>query len=83
MAHEEHARLSRDEPVPPPGEPIHLPGASYLPVLVAFGFMLALVGVVVTPVIFVIGLLITIVAIVRWVLQVREEMAELPLEHPH
>ena len=30
-----------------------------------------------------IGLAITVVAIVRWVGQTREEIAELPLEHEH
>ena len=36
------------EPAPPPGEAIHLPEPSYLPVLTAFGIALALVGVVIT-----------------------------------
>ncbi len=69
--------------VPPPGEPIHLPDPSYLPVLVAAGTTIAIIGVVVNLVIFAIGLLITLVATVRWIRQTREEMAELPLEHPH
>jgi len=69
--------------VPPAGEPIHLPDPSYLPVLVAAGITLAVVGVVINLVIAAIGLLIALVAMVRWVRQTREEMAELPLEHPH
>jgi len=79
MAEEVH----QDDHVPPPGEPIHLPDPSYLPVLVAAGTTIAIIGVVVNLVIFVIGLLITLVATVRWARQTREEMAELPLEHPH
>jgi hypothetical protein len=79
MAEEVH----QDDHVPPPGEPIHLPDPSYLPVLVAAGTTIAIIGVVVNLVIFVIGLLITLVATVRWIRQTREEMAELPLEHPH
>jgi len=75
--------IPQDDRVPPPGEPIHLPDPSYLPVLVAAGTTIALIGVVVNLVIFVIGLLITLVATVRWARQTREEMAELPLEHPH
>ncbi len=75
--------LHQGDHVPPPGEPIHLPDPSYLPVLVAAGTTIALIGVVVNLVIFVIGFVITLVAIVRWVRQTREEMAELPLEHPH
>ena len=68
------------EPAPPPGEAIHLPGPSYLPVLTAFGISLALVGVVISFVITAIGALIAIVAIVRWVRETREDMSELPLE---
>ncbi len=75
--------IPQDDRVPPPGEPIHLPDPSYLPVLVAAGTTIALIGVVVNLVIFVIGFVITLVAMVRWVRQTREEMAELPLEHPH
>ena len=71
------------EHVPPPGEPIHLPGPSYLPIIVAAGTTLALVGVVINWALFGIGLAITVVAIVRWVGQTREEIAELPLEHEH
>lgn len=76
-------RIAHDEPVPPAGEPIHLPAPSYLPVLVAAGTTLALVGVVVNYVLVALGLAITLVASVRWVRQTRAEIAELPLEHPH
>ena len=73
--------MAADDQVPPPGEPIHLPGPSYLPVLVAFGLMIALVGVVLSWIIFGIGVAITVVATLRWIGQVREEMDDLPLEH--
>lgn len=82
MAEEpETPSVSSEAPLPPPGEPIHLPGPSYLPVLVALGTMIALVGVVINWVLFAIGAAITLVAILRWVGQTRTEMAELPLEH--
>lgn len=74
----------RHEAQPPAaGEPIHLPGPSYLPVIVAFGLTLALVGVVVNWVLFGFGMIVTIVAIARWIGQARAEIAELPLEHGH
>ena len=69
--------------VPPRGEEIHLPDPSYLPVVVAAGTTLALVGVVINFALAAIGVLITVVATVRWVRQTREEIAELPLEHEH
>ncbi len=71
------------EHVSPPGEPIHLPGPSYLPIIVAAGLTLALVGVVINWVLCGIGVAITVVAIVRWVGQTRDEIADLPLEHEH
>ncbi len=73
----------RDGGVPPPGEPIHLPDPSWLPVIVAAGATIVLVGVVISLPIAAIGLAITVAAIVRWVRQTRREMAELPLEHEH
>ena len=69
------------EVVPPATEQVHLPGPSYLPVVVALGVTLALVGVVIAWPVLVIGLIITVAAIVRWVRETREEIAELPLEH--
>lgn len=72
-----------DGDVPPRGEEIHLPDPSYLPVVVAAGTTIFLVGIVINFMLAGIGLVITVVAIVRWIRQTREEMAELPLEHEH
>jgi uncharacterized membrane protein YidH (DUF202 family) len=65
----------------PAGEAVHLPGPSYLPVITAFGVSVAVVGVVIAWFLVVIGVVIALVAIVRWIRETREEMAELPLEH--
>ena len=77
------AEQTSDGGVPPRGEEIHLPDPSYLPVIVAAGTTLVLVGVVIHFALAGIGLAITVVATVRWIRQTREEMAELPLEHEH
>ena len=66
---------------PPPGEPVHLPGPTYLPVIVAFGVTLIVAGVVVQWLVSVAGLIITVIAVVRWIRETREEIGELPLEH--
>jgi hypothetical protein len=66
---------------PEAGEAVHLPEPSYLPVVVALGITLAVVGVVVNVAILAIGVITFLVAVVRWVRQTREEMADLPLEH--
>jgi hypothetical protein len=67
--------------VPEPGEPVHLPEPSYLPVVVAFGITIAIVGIVLNWAIVGLGVVIFLVAAVRWVRQTRGEMADLPLEH--
>jgi hypothetical protein len=70
-----------EEPAPPPGEPVHLPGPSYLPVLTAAGITFALVGVVISWVVTGIGAVIAVIAILRWIQETREDISELPLEH--
>ncbi len=67
--------------VPRPAEQVHLPEPSYLPVIVALGTTLALVGVFVSWYVFGLGTALVVVALVIWIRKVREEMAELPLEH--
>jgi hypothetical protein len=79
MAGEE--QLGPEEQVPPRGEPVHLPDPSYLPVVVALGVTLAVVGVVVNWAVCGIGVVIAVYAIVRWIGQTREEISDLPLEH--
>jgi uncharacterized membrane protein YecN with MAPEG domain len=67
--------------LPPATEEIHLPEPSYLPVTLAFGLMLAIVGVVFTWVIVVLGAIVVVISLFRWIKQTRAEMAELPLGH--
>jgi hypothetical protein len=67
--------------LPPATEEIHLPAPSYLPVIVAFGLTIAIMGVVFTWVMVAAGLLIFLIALFRWIGQTRREMAELPLSH--
>jgi hypothetical protein len=71
-----------DPEIPPVGEEIHLPGPSLLPILTAVGITLALVGVTTFIELTVIGVLLTIGCIWRWVGDTRREIDELPLD-PH
>ena len=73
--------ISQNGDVPPAGESIHLPGPSFLPVIVAFGTTVAIVGVVLSWIVCGIGVAIAVVAILRWVGETRSDMADLPLEH--
>ena len=63
------------------GEAIHLPGPSYQPVVLAFGLTLAVTGVVLFPIVAVIGGVIALVALIGWIRDTRREISELPLEH--
>jgi len=64
-----------------PSESIHIPDPSYMPVTLAFGIMVSLVGILLTWVISAIGIVIVLVTLFRWIGRTRSEMAELPLEH--
>jgi hypothetical protein len=63
------------------GEPIHLPGPSYQPVVLGFGVMLVVTGVVLFPPGAVIGGVITVVTLYLWIRDTRRDISELPLEH--
>ena len=80
MAENERIHTGGPE-APPPGEAIHLPGPTYLPIITAVGITIAVVGVVQSWFIVAIGLVITLIAIWRWIRETREDIAELPLEH--
>ena len=67
--------------LPQPTEEIHLPDPSYLPVLVAAGTWIVLVGIITIWAIAIIGGIIIVWALGLWIAAVRREMAELPLEH--
>jgi hypothetical protein len=71
---------SLDPEVPPAGEEVHLPGPSILPVLTGLGITLALVGVTTFIVLTVIGGILTIGCVVRWIKDTRHDIDELPLD---
>jgi hypothetical protein len=71
-----------DEPkAPPPGELVHLPGPSFLPVLTAGAITIAVVSLVISWVLVGAGVLLTIIFIWLWIRDTRRDIAELPLEH--
>jgi Cytochrome c oxidase subunit IV len=78
MADEVHVT---DEQAEEAGEPIHLPGPSYQPVAIAFGLTLAITGVVLFPVVAVIGVVIVLITLYHWIRDTRRDISELPLEH--
>jgi O-antigen ligase len=68
---------------PPVGEQIHMPAPSILPILNATGLSTAIVGITISPVLIVGGLLLFLGTAIVWILGARREFEELPLEHGH
>jgi hypothetical protein len=73
--------MSPLEPEPPPvGEEIHLPGPSVIPILTAVGITLTLVGITTFIELTVLGAILTVGCVVRWIKDTRREIDELPLD---
>jgi len=69
-----------DPDAPPTGEEIHLPGPSVLPVLTALGITLTLIGITTFIELTVIGAILTLVCVIKWITETRREVDELPLD---
>jgi hypothetical protein len=67
--------------LPEATEQVHMPEPSYLPVMVAFGITLMLVGVVLSWILTIIGAVPFVVGVVLWVRETRADIAQLPLDH--
>jgi hypothetical protein len=69
--------------VPPVGEEIHMPAPSILPLINAAGLALAIVSLTLNWYLVAIGLIVFVVTAIRWIRDVRRDIAELPLDHTH
>jgi hypothetical protein len=72
-----------DAETPPAGEEIHLPGPSIIPLVMAVGITLAVIGTTIDWIWSVLGLIIFIVTAVLWIRDTRRDVAALPEEHHH
>jgi hypothetical protein len=75
--------MSVDPEVPPAGEEIHLPGPSLIPLALTVGITMFLLGLTTTWFLAVVGGIIAVFCIVRWIIDTRRDIDELPLEHHH
>ena len=66
---------------PPVGEQIHMPAPSILPVLNAAGLATAIVGITISLILVIGGLLLFAATAIVWIGKARHEMDELPLDH--
>jgi hypothetical protein len=69
--------------IPPAGEEIHMPDPSLLPVLNAAGLAAAIVGITISPIMIICGLLLFFSTALVWIRDARREFDELPASHGH
>ena len=69
------------QPAPPAGEEIHLPGPTILPLVTAIGITLIVIGTTIDWIWSAVGAVIFLIAVVRWIRDVRRDVAALPEEH--
>ncbi len=75
------ALLHDPDAIPPAGEDIHLPPGTPIPLLIAVGLTLGLVGTTINWLWTGIGLIIFLVALFYWIRDTRREVDHLPDEH--
>ena len=74
-----------DRPVsaPPAGEELHLPGPSILPLLAALAITLIVVGTTISLILSLVGVVVLVIIVIRWIADTRRDVGELPEEHLH
>jgi Flp pilus assembly protein TadB len=68
---------------PPAGEEIHLPGPSILPIISAAAITLIVIGTTIGLPLIIIGAIVLIVCVFRWVSDTSRDIGSLPEEHRH
>lgn len=68
---------------PPVGEEVHMPAPSILPLINAAALALAIVAITLSWWIVGAAMIVFLATTVRWIRDVRRDIAELPLEHSH
>ena len=68
---------------PPVGEEIHMPAPSILPLINAAALALTIVAITLSWYIVALGLIVFLWTTIKWVADVRRDIAELPLDHSH
>jgi len=68
---------------PPVGEEVHMPAPSVLPLINAASLAIAIVSITLSWWIVGAAMIVFIATTIRWVRDVRRDIAELPLEHSH
>ena len=73
----------RDMGAPPVGEEVHMPAPSALPLINAAALAIAIISLTISWWVVGAALLVFVATTIRWVRDVKRDIAELPLEHHH
>jgi hypothetical protein len=68
---------------PPAGEEVHMPAPSALPLINAAALAIAIVALTISWWVVGVALLVFLATTVRWIRDVKRDIAELPLDHHH
>jgi Flp pilus assembly protein TadB len=69
--------------IPPAGEEVHMPAPSALPLINAAALAIAIVALTISWWVVAGALVVFIATAIRWIRDVRRDIADLPLEHHH
>jgi len=70
-------------PIPPAGEEIHMPEPSIIPVVNAAALAIAIVSITLSWYVVALAGTVFLITTIRWIADVRRDIAALPLEHHH
>ena len=70
-------------PIPPAGEEVHMPEPSIIPVVNAAALAIAIVSITLSWYVVALGAVVFLITTIRWIVDVRRDIAQLPLEHHH
>jgi Flp pilus assembly protein TadB len=75
--------IEEQRTAPPAGEEIHMPASSIIPLINSAALAIAIVAITLSWVVVALAMTVFIATTIRWVLDVRRDISELPLEHHH
>ena len=70
-------------PIPPSGEEIHMPEPSIIPIINAAALAIAIVSLTLSWYIVALAGTVFLITTIKWIADVRRDIAALPLEHHH
>ena len=73
--------IELEQEAPPVGEEIHLPSPTLIPLMTALAITLIVIGTTINWILSIIGGIVLILALIRWIGDTRRDVASLPEEH--